>query len=63
MSMSPYVWFVMLVVVVMALVALDQIQLVQDLVTASGYSSSEVFAGLGGIFLVFWVMVGIIEVR
>lgn len=61
--MKPVEWFTLLAVTVVALVALDQIPLVQDLITASGFSSTEVFAGIAGILLVFYTFLAIFFVR
>jgi len=61
--MTPVVWFTLVIVTVIALVGMNQIPLVQDLVTATGYSSAEVFSGMGAILMVFYVIIGIFWVR
>jgi hypothetical protein len=53
----------LLVVTIVALVGISQIPLVQDLVTASGYSQAEVFSGMGAILTFFYVLIAIFEVR
>lgn len=61
--MTPVVWFTLVVVTIIGLVALDQVPLVVDLVTATGFSSAEVFSGIGAILMVFYVVIAIFWVR
>ena len=50
-------WFAGLMVVAIALIAVSQLQLLKDLITASGYSSDEVFEGIYGTFFIAWSMI------
>jgi len=56
-------FFVLLIVEICALVALSQVSLVTDLVTASGYSPDEVWAGIASVTLVFDALVLALGVR
>jgi Na+/alanine symporter len=55
--LKPLRYFILIFITVLALVALDQIPLVQDLITASGYSSSEVIGGTIGVLVIFYSVV------
>ncbi len=46
-------FFALAVLEVLALVAIVQIPLVKDLITATGYSTGEVFSGIAAILLIF----------
>lgn len=61
--MKPLVFLTLMVVGIIALAALDQIQLVQDLITKSGYSGAEVLSGIGGIYVVFLTLLAIVDAR
>ena len=47
-------FFTLCVVTVVALAGMSQVPLVSDLVTASGYSATEVFGGIASILLFFY---------
>jgi hypothetical protein len=55
--MSPFTYFVLIVVTVLGLVALDNIPLVTSLMASSPYSPTEVFSGLGSMLLVFYTVI------
>lgn len=55
--MKPLRYFILIFITVLALVALDQVPLVQDLITASGYSPSEVIGGVIAILVIFYSVV------
>jgi uncharacterized membrane protein YhaH (DUF805 family) len=61
--MKPFTWVTLVLVTIMALVAMFQIPLVQDTVTASGFSSAEVESGIAGVLLVFYSVLAVFEVR
>lgn len=61
--MKPLTWFFALLIPIIMLVAMDQIQLVQDLITNSGYSSTEVMLGIGSIYTVFMFGLAVFVVR
>ena len=52
--MKPLMFFTLCVVTVVALAGMSQVPLVSDLVTASGYSATEVFGGIASILLFFY---------
>lgn len=54
---------VLCVLTAVALGGIFQISLVQDLVTASGYSTAEVFSGLLGIIYFFYFLVAIFTIK
>ena len=51
--MKVAVFFALCVLELLSLVALMQIQLVSDLITATGYTEAEVFSGIAAILLIF----------
>ena len=57
--MTPLEFFILCVVTVVALMGISQIPLVADLVTASGYSATEVFAGISSVLLIFYVVLAV----
>jgi hypothetical protein len=61
--LRPITWITLVMVTIVALAGISQIPLVQDLVTASGYSNAEVFSGIGGILFFFYVVLAIFEVK
>lgn len=61
--MTPLEFFILCLVSVVALMGISQIPLVSDLVTASGYSSTEVFAGLSSILLIFYTVLAVFTMR
>lgn len=61
--MKPVTWFTLLMVTLVALAGISQIPLIQDLVTASGYSNAEVFSGLGTLIMFIYVVIAVFEVR
>jgi hypothetical protein len=61
--MKPFTWVTLVIITIIGLTGMSQIPLVQDLVTASGYSNTEVFAGMGSILTFFLVALAIFEVR
>jgi hypothetical protein len=61
--MKAFTWVTLLVLTVLALGGIFQIPLVQDLVTATGYSLAEVFSGMAAILVFFYVMLAIFAVR
>lgn len=50
-------------ILILALVAAFQVTLVQDLVTASGYSSQEVFSGFAALILIFASLIFALDFR
>lgn len=61
--MKPLTWFFLLLIGVLMLVAMSQIKLVTDLITASGYSAGEVFTGIALLYVVFLCGLGVFLVR
>lgn len=61
--MKPITWITLVIVTVVALVGIWQIPLVTDLVTATGYSSTEVFSGIATIVIFFYFILAIFFVR
>jgi len=61
--MKPLEFFVLCVVTVIALMGMSQVPLVSDAVTATGYSSTEVFSGIASILLFFYTMLAIFTMR
>ena len=61
--MTIFEFFAFLIVSLLAVVAVFQIPLVNDLVTASGYSSAEVFAGIMGLLGIFYSVMLVFMVR
>lgn len=51
--MKPSQFFGLLILEILVVVALAQVSLVQDLITSSGYSPSEVYGGILSIALIF----------
>lgn len=50
--MKIAVYFAICILEILSLVALMQIPLVTDLITATGYSEAEVFSGIASILLI-----------
>lgn len=61
--MSPIAWITLMVVGIIAIFAIFQFNLFADLVTASGYSLTEVEAGLMSLWIIVSIMLGIFTVR
>jgi hypothetical protein len=61
--MRPYTFFAMVVVTIAALVAMFQVALVQDVISSTGYSTSEVFSGLVAILVIFYAVILVFFVR
>lgn len=61
--MKPLTWFFALLIPVIMLVAMDQIPLVQDSITASGYSAGEVLTGIALIYTTFMCGLAVFVVR
>jgi hypothetical protein len=57
--MTPFRYFALVMITLLAIVALAQIPLVQDLITASGYAPGEVWSGFAGILLVFYTLLAV----
>ena len=54
--MSPYAYFGLIIITIIALVALQQIPLLQTIITNSGFDSNQVWAGIGAVLLVFYTV-------
>ena len=61
--MTPVAFFMLMVMTMIALVGLSQIPLVADVVTSTGYSPTEVWSGIAGVLVIFYVVVGIFTVK
>lgn len=61
--MKPLEFFGLLLITTLAMIGLSQIPLIQDLITASGFSSSEVWSGIGTILLIFYAVVYAVKVK
>jgi len=61
--MKPIEFFILCLVTVVGLMGMSQIPLVADLVTASGYSATEVFAGISSILLLFYCILAVFTMR
>ena len=61
--MKPLEFYILCIVTVVALMGMSQIPLVADVVTATGYSSTEVFAGISGILLLFYTVIAVFTMR
>lgn len=61
--MSPIAFVTLCIVTFVALVGMFQITLVQDLITAAGYSTGEVFSGIATILTIFYFVLAIFTVR
>ena len=61
--MKPFEWVTLVLVTIVAVIAMFQIPLVQDTVTATGYASAEVESGIIGVLLVFYTVIAVFMVR
>lgn len=61
--MSPIAWFTLVILTIVALAGMSQVPLISDSVATSGFSSAEVFAGIGAVLMFFYVIIAIFEVR
>jgi Na+/alanine symporter len=59
--MKVLMFFTLAVLFPITLMGISQIPLVQDLVSASGFSSTEVFSGMAGIIFLLTVLVAIVD--
>jgi hypothetical protein len=61
--LTPVAYFALIIVTILAVVALDQVPLVQDAITKSGFSSAEVWAGIVSILVIFYTVLFVFTVR
>ena len=61
--MKPVTWVFLVIITIVFLVVVDQIPLVQDTITATGFSATEVIAGIGSVLMTFYIVLAIFEVR
>ena len=61
--MTPVAFFMLMVMTMIALVGISQIPLVADVVTSTGYSPTEIWSGIAGVLVIFYVVVGIFTVK
>ena len=61
--MRAITFFALMVVTILILVALWQIPLVTDVVTATGYTSAEVFSGIAAVITVFYTGLFVLTYR
>lgn len=61
--MKPIAFFTLVILTVVALAGISQIPLVQDSVTATGFTPAEVFSGIAAILLFFYTLLAIFVVR
>lgn len=61
--MTPLAFVTLCLITFVALAGMSQVPLLQDSITASGFSSTEVFSGLGVILFLFYAVLAVFTVR
>lgn len=61
--MSPMMFVTLTLITVVALAGMSQIQLVTDVMTATGYSAAEILSGIGSILMLFYTVTFVLTWR
>lgn len=61
--MKPFEFFMLISVTIIALVALEQIPLLQTIITLNGYDPVQVWSGIGSIMLVLYSLLYVLTAR
>jgi hypothetical protein len=61
--MKPLELFILLIVIPLALVGIGQVKLVSDVITATGYSATEVLSGIAVVIDFFILIVALFTMR